>query len=680
MDKETFIQFVIISAVILIAWWAAQYFLLAEHRQQRAPQGAAQRQAAQPPPARPAEPPQPAEPAEGTQQPPEKDGPVGEPEQPPAPEPVEAEAVEVREATLANERLKTVWTNRGAALKKLTILDDKYKAPYYEGEKRPDLVLLKEFQQGLLSDTIESVTFLERRGPNQPLARYEVPTAGLVYRLVEETPTALTFEGTVRDGHGHELLIRKSVTIGEDRYHFDVELRFQNPTGSAFDFVCSLRGAAGIERETLDTNYLGTRVGIAEGPGDYEIADRDASDLKEEDTEPNESANIAWAAVVNHYFAAVTRPEKSDWIERVASRQVIEQALIEAAPPRWDTPTVRNLSRQERRNRAENATVVLQTAPLTVRAGETVARGYRFITPPKSEEVLASYGGGMEGLTEFGFLSALSKIAVSLLNAIHFVLPNYGLAILVLTGLVRLGLHPLTRKQQVSMIKMRKLQPQIQEIQRKHAEDKQKQTEETMALYQKYGVHPLSGCFPLLLQLPVFIALFRALRAAIELRHAGFLWIGDLSQPDTIFHLPFTLPILGNEFNLLPLLMVGVMLLQQRSMPQASTEQAQQQQKIMKWFPLFFVVLLYHFPSGLVLYWTTSSGIAAIERWIINRHSDEIELKPNREKSSGGGKRKDRRRGAPKEEKKGWFQKLQDMAEQQARESQQAKSDKKEGE
>ena len=227
---------------------------------------------------------------------------------------------------------------------------------------------------------------------------------------------------------------------------------------------------------------------------------------------------------------------------------------------------------------------------------------YSFIAAPKERALLAAYGTGAEGLIEFGWFSAVSRVAVGILTAIHVVLPNYGIAILILTGLVRLMLHPLTRKQQIGMIKMQKLQPQIAELQRKYADDKQMQTREQMALFQKYGVHPLSGCGPMLLQLPVLIALYRALGAAIELRHAGFLWISDLSRPDTILHFPISLPLLQDELNVLPVLMAAVMFWQQKSMPTPGSEQAQQQQKMMKWMPLIFVVFFYHMSSGLVLY------------------------------------------------------------------------------
>jgi len=614
MDKKTLIQFLLLSVLILAGWGIIYYVkygrlgLPAVLPQRPVPQQPAPQQPA--PPAAPEQPPAPVPAVQAV-------------EAPAAPQP--EEQVKPVDLKLENKHLQMTWTNVGASLRSLVLLDPRYKAPYYEGDGRPPLTLLREFQPGMLSDTIEKVTFITHRDPQAPATHTDVPTADKPYKVVEHGPDRIVFERTVSDDRGDVLLIRKTVSVPPDSYNYDVKLEFQNVSATPYEAAFALRGAAGIEREALATRNLGTRVAIEKGPNDYKIVGRAAQKLNARDDTPNESSRIAWAAVANHYFAAILRPEDSEWVESVASELIVEDDVLQARG-RWNTPYLSRI--QDRRSLAADATVVINTVPLSLEPGGKTEEAYAFIATPKERSLLAAYGAGAEGLIEFGWFSALSRIAVGILKAIHVVLPNYGIAILILTGLVRLGLHPLTRKQQVSMIKMQKLQPQIAELQRKYADDKQAQTKEQMALFQKYGVHPLSGCGPMLLQLPVLIALYRALGAAIELRHAGFLWISDLSRPDTILHFPISLPLLQDELNVLPVLMAAVMFWQQKSMPTPGSEQAQQQQKMMKWMPLIFVVFFYHMSSGLVLYWTASSAIGIFERWLINRRAASIELKP----------------------------------------------------
>ncbi len=316
--------------------------------------------------------------------------------------------------------------------------------------------------------------------------------------------------------------------------------------------------------------------------------------------------------------------------------------------------------------------------PFSLEPGQGRAVPYRLVAAPKVEEVLERYAVGLEQVVDLGLLPSVSRLALVVLNLIHSVIPNYGIAIILLTAFVRVILHPLTRKSQMSMAKMQKLQPEIAELQKQFGDDRERLAQEQMKLWRKYGVSPLSGCGPLLLQLPVLIALFGALRAAIELRHAGFLWVDDLSRPDTLLRLPFSVPILGDAFNLLPLFMAAAMLLNQKFTPETGTEQGKQQQKIMKWLPLFFVLILYNFPSGLCLYLTVSTSIGLVERWLITRKTEQIELKPvaeaRREKKRER-KRSTRPVGEPRKE--GLLARLREFAEKHAQPDQQARSDKK---
>ena len=194
-------------------------------------------------------------------------------------------------------------------------------------------------------------------------------------------------------------------------------------------------------------------------------------------------------------------------------------------------------------------------------------------------------------------------------------IPNYGVAIIVLTVLVRLVTAPLTNRQMRSMERMRSLQPKLEELRTKFADDKAKQSEEMMRLYRQEGVNPLGGCLPMVLQIPVFIGLFYALQSSIELRHSPFFgWIKDLSVPESLF----TIPGLNLPVRVLPLLMGASMVLQQKLTPmQADPAQARMMLVVM---PVMMTVMFYQFPSGLVLYWMVSNVIAISHQLWVGRH------------------------------------------------------------
>jgi YidC/Oxa1 family membrane protein insertase len=194
------------------------------------------------------------------------------------------------------------------------------------------------------------------------------------------------------------------------------------------------------------------------------------------------------------------------------------------------------------------------------------------------------------------------------------VIPNYGVAIILITVLVRLAMAPLMTKQMQSMRRLGELQPRMKEIQERFADDRQRQSEEMMKLYRQSGVNPLGGCFPMLLQFPVFIGLYYALQSSIDLRQAPFLlWIRDLSAPESLF----TIPGLGIPVRVLPLLMGASMVLQSKLTP-TSVDPAQARM-MMTVMPVMFTVLFYQFPSGLVLYWFVSNLLGIGQQLFVNR-------------------------------------------------------------
>jgi len=230
---------------------------------------------------------------------------------------------------------------------------------------------------------------------------------------------------------------------------------------------------------------------------------------------------------------------------------------------------------------------------------------------PKKKEVLETYPD-MAGILDYGIFGAISRILLTMLHWFHRLIPNYGVGIILLTVLVKVVLHRFTRKGQISMHKMQKLQPLIRELQEKYKNDKQRLSKEQMELFRKHGANPMSGCMPIFFQLPVFFGLFRMLQNSVDLRHEGFmLWINDLSRPDTITQIG------SFPLNILPILMVISWVVQQSTMPKPSDPQQAQTQKMMKFMPIIFGFMLYGMASGLTLYWLTSTFLGILEQKLI---------------------------------------------------------------
>jgi YidC/Oxa1 family membrane protein insertase len=239
---------------------------------------------------------------------------------------------------------------------------------------------------------------------------------------------------------------------------------------------------------------------------------------------------------------------------------------------------------------------------------------------PKSMQILGEAGHNLNKALNFGMFDILAKPCVWLMNQVYSVIPNYGIAIIILTILIKAVLWPLGSKSYKSMSEMKKIQPLMKEIREKYKNDKKKMNEEVMGLYRTYKINPLGGCLPMVVQLPVFFALYRMLYQAIELRHAPFfLWIDDLSAPDRLFHfnidhIPFMDPPYG--IPVLTIIMGATMLLQQKmSPPMGDPTQA----KMMMFMPLIFTVIFINFSAGLVLYWLVNNIISISQQYYIQK-------------------------------------------------------------
>jgi len=301
--------------------------------------------------------------------------------------------------------------------------------------------------------------------------------------------------------------------------------------------------------------------------------------------------NVGWAGLRDRYYCTVFLPQLH-----------VNKAVIEIS------------------NKVYSSILTVPMRPLSS-SSFPIEDQYKIYIGPQDGHLLSSFDKSTEQIINFGTFDFISKILLLLLSSAYKIAGNWGWAIILVTILVYVIMFPLSLKSMLSMKKMQALQPKIEEMRSKHKDNPQKLNLEIMELYKREKVNPFGGCLPMLLQIPVFFALYQLLMRLISLKGAHFLWIKDLSSPDRLFVLSNPLPVVGNELNLLPLLMAGGMFVQQKfttpSMDRSSS--AAEQQKIMGvLMPVIFGALFYKMPSGLVLYWFVNNLLMLAFQWKIS--------------------------------------------------------------
>ncbi len=248
-----------------------------------------------------------------------------------------------------------------------------------------------------------------------------------------------------------------------------------------------------------------------------------------------------------------------------------------------------------------------------------IGHSYRIYLGPQDLKILNSIKPEWSAIIYFGTFDIIAQVLLQLLGFFYSLVHNWGWAIIILSITVYLLLFPLSIKQMRSMKEMQALQPKIEALRKELKDNPQRLNKEIMELYKEHKVNPLGGCLPLLLQMPIFFALYQALIRSTPLRGAQFLWIKDLSSPDKLFVLKNSIPLLGNQVNILPILMaIGMFVQQKISMVKATGEAAQQQKMMSIIMPIMFGVIFYQMPSGLVLYWFVNSALMLGYQFRIN--------------------------------------------------------------
>jgi YidC/Oxa1 family membrane protein insertase len=259
---------------------------------------------------------------------------------------------------------------------------------------------------------------------------------------------------------------------------------------------------------------------------------------------------------------------------------------------------------------AHESEIGIRFPDLKVQPGQNITSKFHIYLGPQDLASINKVDPDWTAVMYYGTFDFISNILLQILQFIFNLVHNWGVAIIILSVLIYLILFPLSAKQMNSMKKLQALQPKIEQLRKAHKDNPQKLNKETLELYKLNKVNPFGGCLPMLLQLPIFFALYQALIRSISLKGAGFLWIKDLSEPDKLFTFPTALPIIGNEFNILPILMaIGMFVQQKLSMASAaaSDSAAEQQKMMLILMPVLFGFIFYHMASGLVLYWFVNS-------------------------------------------------------------------------
>jgi YidC/Oxa1 family membrane protein insertase len=517
--------------------------------------------------------------------------------------------------------------------------------PSVPRETRTVTTGLADFQFASDAGGIASIELLDHLGEDGANVALNIPQALPVGTLSEEPGLALGGFASVSPGAPNEavflrrqpdgLQIRKTYIVseadeGKGDYVVDLTLDFTNTGEAALQrtgFYLSTGGAAPVHSSDM-TMYTGFDW-YRDGKATFTdvnwfnessipltgIELRAAQNFYEEKTD-----NIGWAAAKNQYFVSIVAVTDGDPGTAVWARRL---DLLHGG------------DEQQKVFGIEGA---LGLPGFRLEPGETKSWTFQIYTGPKDLGRLSKLGQGEQEVMNFGIFKWVSEILLYSMNALYGVLGNFAAAIIALTIIIKALLWPLQNKATNSMRKMAALSPKMTELREKYKDDPTKMNQELMKLYKDYGVNPFSGCFPMLIQIPIFFGFYSMLGTAIELRNSSFLWVHDLSQPDTVGH------IFGFPINILPILMALTMLWQMHITPK--TGDAGQPRMVM-FMPLIFILFAYNFASALSLYWTTQNIISIIQLYATrNKPLPVLEKKAVvQKKALEGGKGKKRRSG-----------------------------------
>jgi len=532
--------------------------------------------------------------------------------------------------------------SKGAAIRKVIFsgFDDRdYKNPQ-------PLVIISPMHERdgreILSMANTSFVFVQQQ-LQLPLDRLHWKSFDVI--TAEDGSQTARFEAIIKIVGTDEPVLKliKTYKIIPRNYLLECNIAVENLSGIEQKVRFNLAGPGGLGRESVRGDMRKAVAGFRDSQGQISTVRLAKKDLIKEKnlnrlTKPG--ANFLWVAAVNKYFAAIVVPlpeegkEYCDWVTDKTGR---------FHNPDGDSKADSG---------DETIGLDLKIAPNTLAAAGQANSSkiyiFQLYIGPKDKSLFDKN----ERYRELGFVQTIDFMMcccpagiikplafgiLAIMKWMYGFIGNYGIVIIILVFLMRLAMHPITKKSQVSMSKMSKLAPKAEEIKKKYANNKAEMNKQMMALYREQGASPVMGFLPMMIQMPIWIALWSAVYASIELRGAAFLpfWITDLSLPDALYRFPtaIVVPLLGwkiESLNLLPILMGVAFYLQQKLMPSqaaasANPQVAQQQKMMMIMMPLLFPLMLYKAPSGVNLYIMASTFAGVFEQHVIRKHIREKE-------------------------------------------------------
>ena len=448
----------------------------------------------------------------------------------------------------------------------------------------------------------------DKSSPIDDVFDYSVETKEIQGK--NENITQVAFSRSYREETtGTEFVVEKKFAVPEnDEYMIQMAVSLYTKDGSPIPinidsqmYTVSVGSQVGPEFQSLNGNYDYRRVY-------YRLADKNSRKTVNSGNFTS-SDSMGWAGVVGKYFAFLLIPETQNVV-----------TLTEAVQTTGETIPQKNTIYMSRAASSESKTTDV----------------YSFYCGPQLSSTLGIYDNAKDNIfglsnhhlkkaLDVSWLSWLEKILKVLLEVFYFLIPNYGVAIILLTILTKALLIPLSKKGTESTAKMSALQPKLQELQTKYKDDPEALNNAMAKLYKEEGINPMGSCWPMLIQFPIFIGLYGLLNKDFSLRGAMFIpgWITDLSIPETIFTLPFNIPFLGAQIHLLPILYTASMIFSMKITQSATSGQAAGS-KGMTWFmtygmSIMFFFILYNAPSGLLVYWTMSNLLAILQQVYTNK-------------------------------------------------------------